>query len=294
VIDDLLRRLTSAPYRPVSRCFVVTAHPDDEAIGLGTRLPYLPDVQICLVTDGAPRGEKFFRRRMGLGPAKFTEIRKNEMTRSLHHVGVASDRIHDFGHPDREAINHLTDISRRLVSLFRSEKPQIVFTHPYEGGHPDHDTVAAAVAISVHSLGMLGDSTPCVCEFSSYFLGSDGQTETASFVPSEKPEYVCVLNGREKVLKRMMFQEYSTQKKTLELFPIEHELLREAPSYNFFVPPNRGAVLYERYNGDIHWNDWHEKIIPAVYAVTAELGIDANKVLSKLGREARSSDAEPT
>ena len=63
-----------------------------------------------------------------------------------------------LGLPDQESAFHLSAICRSLGDLFRAERPEIVITHAYEGGHPDHDAVALAVHNACSLLGQEGDA----------------------------------------------------------------------------------------------------------------------------------------
>jgi N-acetylglucosamine malate deacetylase 2 len=62
--------------------------------------------------------------------------------------GIAPDRIRMLGYTDQEAALHLAEIARTLARLFVEERIEAVLTHPYEGGHPDHDASAFCVRAS--------------------------------------------------------------------------------------------------------------------------------------------------
>jgi hypothetical protein len=73
-------------------------------------------------------------------------------------------------------------------------KPDIVFTHPYEGGHPDHDFTAFAV----HAACRLTKSTKSViAEFASYNAGPMGdQSWSTDFLSyPDCPERIFKLTG---------------------------------------------------------------------------------------------------
>src|SRR4051794_30469789 len=122
--------------RPVA---VVVAHPDDETIGLGSRLAGLRRLKLVHLTDGSPRRLDDARRAGLDDAARYAAVRRLELDESLAVLGVAAERV-DYGHRDQESIDALDDIVGRLVVDLGGV--DAVITHPYEHGHPDHDTAA--------------------------------------------------------------------------------------------------------------------------------------------------------
>src|SRR5262249_14674740 len=119
------------------RIAVVAAHPDDETIGLGGQLASMQDVFLLHVTDGAPRWPGRWK--------VYKEARRAELLAAGAIAGIEGDRCLEIGIPDQEAARHLVELSCHLSRLFAELRPSVVFTHPYEGGHPDHDACAFAV-----------------------------------------------------------------------------------------------------------------------------------------------------
>src|SRR5262249_45196073 len=129
------------------RVAIVAAHPDDETIGLGGQFAALRNPMLVYVTDGAPRS---------LGPERedYGRRRREELAAGLHAGGAADVDLREIGLADQEASFHLPELTTRLAHLFRERQPQVVLTHPYEGGHPDHDASAFAVHAAVGEMKM--------------------------------------------------------------------------------------------------------------------------------------------
>jgi LmbE family N-acetylglucosaminyl deacetylase len=66
----------------------------------------------------------------------------------------------------------MASIARTLAELIEQIRPAAIFTHAYEGGHPDHDAAAFAVHCAVGLVSRRGTPAPVVNEFTSYHNGS--------------------------------------------------------------------------------------------------------------------------
>jgi mycothiol S-conjugate amidase len=146
-----------------NRCLMVFhAHPDDESSkGAGTMARYSAEgVRVVLVC--ATRGEEgeILNRRMDRPGIKerMPEIRVAELETACDLLGV--ERIYhlgyrDSGMPDSEANGHPDsfnradpdEVTRRLVEIIRSERPEVFVCYDESRGyeHPDH--------VKVHELG---------------------------------------------------------------------------------------------------------------------------------------------
>ena len=96
-----------------------------------------------------------------------------------------------------------------------------VLTHPYEGGHPDHD---AAAFIAAHC------GVP-VMEFACYRAGNGGM-EVGTFLPGPEPVRLVLTPGEAR-RKRAMLDCFVTQAATLQPFGTTQETFRLAPAYDF-------------------------------------------------------------
>jgi LmbE family N-acetylglucosaminyl deacetylase len=126
-----------------------------------------------------------------------------------------------------------------------------VITHPFEHGHPDHDSTALAVSLAC---GRLGQRAPLRLEFASYHL-LDGERVFGRFRPGSGPaETDIILTPAELALKQKAIACFKTQAAILENFPLTSEPLRPAPDYDFRKAP--GPALYEQLDAMITSAAW--------------------------------------
>lgn len=249
----LFERLCGRPDRTeqVPSCVVVAAHPDDEVIGLGAQLPRLGQARLVHVTDGAPRDGRDARAHGFDSVAAYAWARRRELDRAVALAGIGPDRLHEMGCPDQQASTRLAALAHQVSELLCAWSPELVITHPYEGGHPDHDATAFAVHAACRLLRQAGKAAPVMVEMSSYHLGPQG-LEMGCFLAGNtghrgRPSAVLQLSGPQRALKRRMLACFASQGETLGNFPVETECLRVAPAYDFGRRPHEGKLFYERF-----------------------------------------------
>jgi LmbE family N-acetylglucosaminyl deacetylase len=233
---DPLSVLVSGSER--ARLLIVAAHPDDEVIGASTRLRLFRNLTIVHVTDGAPRN-LYDAQRHGFGTcAEYAAARRAEFRAALRVAGVEA-RCIELGIPDQEAALQVSQVAALLAATCRALHPDIVLTHPYEGGHPDHD--ASALAVHLASAG-----TP-ILEFASYH-NNGGSIRTGHFLPGGTRTLTIELDAEQQSQKRAMLECFRTQQDMLARFDVAAERFRIAPAYDFVRPPHSGSLYYEQFD----------------------------------------------
>ncbi len=245
---DLLRRLAASNTVTDLRVLMVVAHPDDETIGLGAQLPRIKDLSLLHVTDGAPRDGADMRAQGFRSPEDYARARRRELHAALRLAGVDTARAQELAVPDQEAAPGMAWLACGIAEFFRNAKPDVVVTHPYEGGHPDHDATAFAVHAACHLLRAEGVQPPDLGEMASYHMGPTG-IEVGRFLPAEGTvPVILALSPEGYELKRRMLDCFVTQRQTLTYFPIGAESLRLAPVYDFRRAPHAGTLFYEKFS----------------------------------------------
>ena len=241
------------------RVLLIVAHPDDEAIGAGVLLAGLPDAVVVHVTDGAPRDNRAARRRGFASRDAYAEARRAEVIDALRLVGIEESRIQCLGLMDGEATLRLVELCHRIIDLLIEHDPEIVLTHPYEGGHTDHDSTAFAVHLACGILRREGVPAPVILEFTSYH-NRNGRRVRSQFLPRKNlPQRDLQLTPDEQLLKIRMFEQFVSQRECLSAFPVTAERFRVAPRYTFTAPPHEGELDYERYCAAICGQEWRAR-----------------------------------
>lgn len=253
---------------------VVAAHPDDETIGQTCLMARRGCSHIIHVTDGAPRQPRFWPpAAAGLRPRSrldYARIRRTELERALALAGIAPARAHKLGAVDQEAARIMPGIAQQLTDAITAIRPDIIITHAYEGGHPDHDAVALATWAATRLLARRGSTPPPIYEMALYH-GASGSLEVGRFlprpsgggagavVPEPEIELVIELTDEELELRRAMLECFASQRHVLAPFHDQTcERFRPAPAYDFTQPPHHGPLLYEINRFPISGEAWRE------------------------------------
>lgn len=247
---DILARAT-APQgdpAPVPKTLLIFAHPDDEAVALGARLGRFSAAHFVHITDGAPRDEQDSKAHGFASWNDYRQARSEELRRALSIAGVREANCVSLEIPDQEASLRLLQLTRSILRIVQRHKPEVIFTHPYEGGHPDHDACVFAVHHAVATRKARGEPDISIIE-GTFYHGGPGGSSIGSFLPPPQPtaEVAYRLTADEQRRKQALMDCFITQRETLRGFPLEYEKFRIAPEYDFGKPPHPGPVFYDMY-----------------------------------------------
>lgn len=244
-VEDSLSR------RPV---LLVVAHPDDETAGAGGVLSRMRNPVIVTVTDGAPRDPAFAREAGYQFREDYAAARHQELLNAMEIARITERQLRSFDVADQEAVRHLPELTHRIIALAGELRPGTILTHPYEGGHPDHD----ATAFAVHAACALVPTPPEIVEFTSYHAAPTHTDpdkppawEISRFLPGSEAGETIVLTRAESERKQKMLECYGSQAAVLHRFAVSEETFRSAPVYDFSNAPHPGKLLYETFGWGI-------------------------------------------
>src|SRR5581483_7089486 len=201
--------------KPTSaKVLFLAAHPDDETIGASGVLGRLTEPAVIYLTDGAPRDPKLRSPHVTGSRDMYALVRAEEAASALALAGVPTSRISFLNAIDQEAIFDVYRLLEHFVQIAESIAPDFIITHPYEGGHPDHDPAALVAHVAASRLRRSGN-TPAVLEFTSYHA-SAGRRVPGEFLPSkrnptESNGIRIVLSAEERARKARMLSCYVSQ-----------------------------------------------------------------------------------
>lgn len=254
---DFMARLAGDEIIPGERIAVIVAHADDETLGLGAQLPRLPGLSIVHVTDGAPRN-LYDANRKGFATAQaYAEARRRELEEAVTLAGVPLSSLMNLGIADQDTPNQLEALARRIADLIEQHGFDVVFTHTYEGGHPDHDATAFAVDAAARLVAARHPARrPLVVEMPYYRGGPDGLINQIFASDPRTPELTLWLDEGQRALKQRMYEAHASQADVLARFPIGVERFRVAPAHDFDALPNGGNLSYEAQDWGLTGERW--------------------------------------
>ncbi len=238
------------PPQTWGRVLLVAAHPDDEVLAFGGHFEIVHPYFFHLTTGacaGDPHREQVAQRRA------------IELARAFAQGGIPAHHCFRGDVADQGAVDCLPSLFHSLIAVIEQVRPDCLLTHPYEGGHPDHDVAALLCSLVSHRKGGL----PLI-EFSSYHNGTPdlphASWKTAAFLEPAGHVVSTVLSRCQQQKKVRLLRSFSSQAEVLRLFPTTHELFRVAPEYCFSQRPHQGTLLYESFGWKICFESWRERI----------------------------------
>lgn len=235
---------------------VVVAHPDDETLWLSAALGAFSDLTLAHLTDGAPEDMADARRAGFSTRGGYAAARAQELNRALDALGVRPRRRLSYDITDQAAVHALPELTRRLADDLLAA--DVVVTHAYEGGHPDHDAAAFAVQQACRLLRKQGGRAPLRLEFAGYHAQA-GRWVAGRFPPgADGCELELRLAGEALARKRRAASCFASQAPVVERLFVEAERLRLAPEYDFDRPPASGEALYDQFGWRLTSAAWRD------------------------------------
>jgi LmbE family N-acetylglucosaminyl deacetylase len=129
-------------------CFA--PHPDDEILGCGGSLikaiKKSYKVHMCFMTYGEQGSATVV-------PSKLKKIRKQEAIKVCKYLGISQKQVHFLGIPDNEINWHDLKSMKKIMTLVRTIKPDIVYLPHERENYHDHQQ---ANLLIMRALGMAG------------------------------------------------------------------------------------------------------------------------------------------
>ncbi len=231
------------------RILIVAAHPDDETLNACAAMSRAAESTVLFLTDGSPQNPQFRAFGDRISREEYAALRRKEALTALALMGILRKRIIFLDATDQETIHQLPLLLEKTTEVLLAVRPDAVITHPYEGGHPDHDVAALIVPAAIENFSVNGKASPAVFEMTSYHA-SEGKCVTNKFLAPQKgntfpQEYEIWLSPEERARKEQMLSCYRSQKAVINYFQVEPERLRAVPQYDFRRSPHPGKLWYE-------------------------------------------------
>jgi LmbE family N-acetylglucosaminyl deacetylase len=215
---------------------VLVAHPDDETLGLSLLLPRLTQGLLVHATDAVTPGDPSPE---GLSTVRFAELAEALRRLGADHLSRASWML-----PDGSLIEHVGSAGASLEQAIRGS--DILVTHAFEGGHPDHDACALAADLACKRLTRAGLPVPLRLEFPLYAKADEG-VRLLAFDPDDGAHWTFELSPTEREKKRYALRAFESQRDVVASFPLTVEALRPTADHDFKRVRSPDALLYPQH-----------------------------------------------
>jgi LmbE family N-acetylglucosaminyl deacetylase len=192
-----------------ARILLVGAHPDDIVLAASSILAQATDVYCAIVTSGARRDD----------PSSLALVRRAEEIQAMSVFGIGADRLHFLDIFDQDCHNKLDTLISGLISLMRELRTDLVITHDYEQGHPDHDASAFCVAMAADRCGI-------ACYVYPLYHRINGEVKFCSFREETADTITHRLSEGDLALKSRALSAYRSQQGVIKDFPLASESFR--------------------------------------------------------------------
>lgn len=226
--------------RIAAKVVVLVAHPDDETLAMSVPLPLLNGLTLVHASDGSSGGD--------------ATARLAELADALDRLGCAPHRRIALEGPDGALIDAAGRLIDRMMPIVA--EADIVVTHDFEGGHPDHDACALIGQRACKALPMA--QRPLRLCFPLYRLGPGGVLTTRFAAEPVAGALRLRLSAAEADRKRAALSAFASQRHVVGRFPLDVEELAVAKEIDVAQPRPTETVLFAR--GDpAQERSWRER-----------------------------------
>jgi len=139
----------------VLNILVISAHPDDEVLGMGGTIKKNSqrgnEVYLCVVSEGASAQ---------YSDKKMIKVRQNACIKASKILGISDIFFLDFPDMCLDTIPHL-ELNKKLEKIMKKIKPQVVFTTPYNDLNKDHKILFESTLVVTRPLLTKVDQLLC-------------------------------------------------------------------------------------------------------------------------------------
>jgi LmbE family N-acetylglucosaminyl deacetylase len=238
------------------RILLLVAHPDDETIGFGGHISHCPNLYLVHLTEGSPQNLKYANYCGCTNQEEYAKLRMSELRSALTISSFDYNHYSNLQCVDLGVIYSIEKVIGDVLRIIKEIQPEVILTHPYEGGHPDHDCAAFIAQESIKIISEHNKTSDIRrMEFTCYH-GKNGYMETGTFLDHSEKTITVQLSQEKKQMKEKMLNCFNSQKEMLSLFYTDKEIFRTAPEYSFSKLPHEGKLLYEQMDMGIESKCW--------------------------------------